>query len=114
MKGESIRFKNDSLYWTDTESHSEKKYAISDIAWITFNNPQKGGREGFRKGAMTGASLGVAGGFLVFTNEVGWFWAIPLSIVSGAMYGAGGAAAGFVGGRIRGYQTTYEVDYPDP
>ncbi len=109
-----IRFENDSLYWTDTELHSEKNYTISDIEWVSFNNPQKGGREGFRKGALIGSTMGLAGGFVVFTGEVGWFWAIPLSMISGVIYGAGGAATGFLGGKIRGYQTIYEVDYTGP
>ncbi len=114
MKGESIRFENDPSIGQIRSYIPKKKYAISDIAWITFNNPQKGGREGFRKGALIGSTMGLAGGFVVFTGEVGWFWAIPLSMISGVIYGAGGAATGFLGGKIRGYQTIYEVDYTGP
>lgn len=113
-KGESLRFENDSLYWTDLELQSVKSYALSDIKWIQFNNRQKGGSEGLRRGALIGTSAGLVGGFIVFTYETGWFWAVPLSLVSAIFYGVGGAAAGYLGGITWGYQTTYIMDFPEP
>lgn len=114
MHGEMLRFENDSLFWKNPNTNALKNKALADIGWIQFRDYDKGGTEGFRKGALVGTSIGLVGGFIVFAVETGWYWAIPLSIVSAAIYGVGGAAVGFVGGRIRGYHTRYIMNFPDP